>query len=176
MSDSNKIRMICDFCLPAAGKILLTPLRRSPYDGIRLFLPLLLPHQCIFRLPQKLLGRTTAARCRKARGPCGYPILFWNQGNGSRLKRCGRKNTGRKIPGRPKGERRRAAAGVPQAEGGRNEKYRFRFWANRRWKIIRIFRRHVSGTPEAGIKRPLRRQRTEIVTVRNFCRCIGKDS
>ncbi len=37
--------MICDFCLPASGKILLTPLRRSPYDGIGLFLLLLLPHQ-----------------------------------------------------------------------------------------------------------------------------------
>ncbi|QNM05732.1 hypothetical protein [Qiania dongpingensis] len=34
----------------------------------------------------------------------------------------------------------------------------------------------VSGTSGAGIKRPLNRQRTEIVTVRNFCRCIGKDS
>ena len=33
------------FYLPAAGKILLTALRRSPYDGIGLFLPLLLPHR-----------------------------------------------------------------------------------------------------------------------------------
>ena len=33
---------------------------------------------------------------------------------------CGRKDAGRKIPGRPKGERRRAAAGVPLAEGDRN--------------------------------------------------------
>ena len=130
------------------------------------------PHRNKRSFALKVIGAAAAARCHKARGPCGYPILFWNQGNGNHPKRCGRKNTGRMIPGRPKGERRRAAAGVPQAEGGRNEKYRFRFWANRRWKIIRIFRRHVSGTPEAGIKRPLRRQRTEIVTVRNFCRCL----
>ena len=33
------------FYLPAAGKILLTPLRRSPYDGIGLFLLLLFPHR-----------------------------------------------------------------------------------------------------------------------------------
>ena len=33
------------FYLPAAGKILLTPLRHSPYDGIGLFLLLLFPHR-----------------------------------------------------------------------------------------------------------------------------------
>ncbi|QNM05461.1 hypothetical protein [Qiania dongpingensis] len=42
-------------------------------------------------------------------------------------------------------------------------------------EIIRISRRHVSGTAEAGIKRPLHRQRAEIVTVQNFCRYLNGD-
>ena len=35
---------------------------------------------------------------------------------------CGRQDTGRMIPDRPKGERRRAEADVPQTEGGRKGK------------------------------------------------------
>ncbi|MCD2493438.1 hypothetical protein LQE92_12515 [Lacrimispora sp. NSJ-141] len=110
------------FYLPAAGKILLTPLRRSPYDGIGSFLLLLFPHRNNLQFVLKAIEAATEARRRKACGPCGYPILFWNQEYSACLKRCGRQETGGTIPGRPKGERRRAAAGVPQAEGGRNGK------------------------------------------------------
>lgn len=68
----------------------------------------------------KAIGAATEARFRKARGPWGYPILFWNQEHGAHSKRCGRQETGRTIPDRPKGERRRAEAGVPWAEGDGN--------------------------------------------------------
>ena len=51
------------FYLPAAGKILLTALRRSPYDGIGSFLLLLFPHQNKLLFVPKDIGADTAARC-----------------------------------------------------------------------------------------------------------------
>ena len=51
------------FYLPAAGKILLTALRRSPYDGIGSFLLLLFPHQNKLLFVPKDIEADTAARC-----------------------------------------------------------------------------------------------------------------
>ncbi|QNM05347.1 hypothetical protein [Qiania dongpingensis] len=55
--------MIYDFCLPTAGKILLTPLRRSPYDGIGSFLLLLFPHHDKLPVVLKTIEAATVARC-----------------------------------------------------------------------------------------------------------------
>ncbi len=78
--------------------------------------------------------------------------------------------TGRRIPGRPKGERRRTAAGVPQTKEGRNGNTDSVSERTGDGKSSGFPCRHVSGTAGAGIKRPLNRQRTEIVTAKNFCR------
>lgn len=115
------------FYLPAAGKILLTPLRHSPYDEIGSFLSLFLPHRNKRSFVLKVIGAVHRSPLPLGARACGYPIFFWNLRNEIHPMWCGRQGAGRKISGRPKGERCRAEAGVPQAEGGRNEKYRFRF-------------------------------------------------